>query len=442
MSSADKVQPEVKSSDQLLVWNAISRFLPVSHPDHSYWWKVTGRHLALMMHEAEYPLERQIENLLFYFFTVIPRLGPQPTSREPWFKSRVAAGAGDGAPIGYSWRWSIGDTKPGIRYYIEPVGALTGTPADQLNEVATKELLVELGSLLPDADLSLFWKFAPHLRPNLTDSASLQAFAGSALLLGVEIPPSSSAVDIMTYWFARAPTQAAQLLDSTLPAAMRDAYGAEADLTALAAVRDFMAKDPNGSQLTMTGTTATDCRRPADARVKIYVATRNSSFDHIAAVMTFGGRKTVSSELMAQLQELWYRLKGLQPDFPTSAQLPLPAGDGGANPIGLSFYFDIQPKHALPDVKAYFAVGKHAKTDLAAAEAVTGFLERHGRGRYTKAYMNALQGVVTPEELRTRRGAQAYYSVAFKKGQVDITSYFVPQVYRRFDEIEAEINGR
>ncbi|OCK75258.1 hypothetical protein K432DRAFT_409188 [Lepidopterella palustris CBS 459.81] len=249
------------------------------------------------------------------------------------------------------------------------MGALTGTPADPSNEVATKELLWELGKVLPEADLSLFWKFAPHLRPKLMDEATRQKFLGSSLLVGLEMALESNTVDIKTYLYPRVPAQVSELLNNIIPKPMRDAYGADVSLDSLNAVCDFIATDPHGSQLIPPGTTAIDCCRPQDARVKFYVVSRNRSFDHIAAIMTLGGRKTA--------------------DFPTSAQLPPQnedgaANDGGPNPNGLSFSFNIQPRRALPDVKAYFDVAKHAKSDMAAAEAVIGFLERHGRGRYAR----------------------------------------------------------
>ncbi|KAL9094768.1 MAG: hypothetical protein Q9165_003039 [Trypethelium subeluteriae] len=430
------------SDTQLQIFNALSRFLPIQDDHQAFWWKLTGPHIARMMHEAEYPVHRQVEYLLFHRFAVIPRLGPQPTTAMPRFKSRVAAGAGDGTPIGYSWRWGLAGSNPYIRNYVEPLGSLTGTPADPSNEAATKELLWECGRLLPGIDLSMFWKFASHLRPNLVDEATREKFAGSSLLVGLEMRPESNTVDIKTYMYPRVPSQVDELLHSTVPKAMRDAYGTDVSLDSLNAVSDFMRTDPDGSQLVPPGTTAIDCCRPKDARVKFYVVSRNTSFDHIAAIMTLGGRKPAPPGLIRQLRELWYALKGLDFDFPTSDQLPVP--DEGAasatNPNGLSFYFDIQPGHALPDVKAYFDVSKHSKSDMAAAEAVVSFLERHGRGPNPRAYINVLQGMVPVEELQTRRGVQAFFSVAFKKGEIDITSYFIPQAYRRFAEIKAELN--
>jgi DMATS type aromatic prenyltransferase len=161
--------------------------------------------------------------------------------------------------------------------------------------------------------------------------------------------------------------------------------------------------------------------------------------------MTLGGRNPVPSKAIDQLHELWYTLRGLEADFPTSAQLPSHEsiavnGGGIPDPSLLPFHFHIQAQPASTVVKAYFEVGDHAKSDIAAAKTLTGFLERRGRGGKTKDYLNAFQGLLSLKELHTRSGVQGYISVGFEKGELDITSYINPLAYRRFDEIKADLN--
>ncbi|KAF3481321.1 putative VrtC [Arthroderma uncinatum] len=433
---------------QLGVFNNVSRFLPDDDENHLFWWKTTGRHFARMIHEARYPEPRQVELLLFYRFVIAPRLGPKPTSAEPRFRSRVAPGIGDGSPIGYSWRWGTGrGSKPLIRHYIEPMGLLTGTAADPLNEFAAKEMLWHLGKIIPSASLPLAWKFAAHIRPNLTDEAARQA-AGSSMLVGLQCAPDSDSVEVMAGLMTKAPSQVKELLNTIFPRAMRDAYGEDASLDSLNIVREFIETDPHGRHLTMLGTTAIDCCSAESSRFKVYVTTNNTSFDHIAAVMTLGGRKPESPKSIAQLKELWYGLKGLEADFPTSSEPPSVTVNGSAhgraaganaNISGVTFYFDIHPKYPVLHVKLQVDVSKHAETDAAAIKAVTSFLERRGQGDDARAYMNVVHGMVTEKELDTRRGLQAFFAFAVKKGEIDITSYFLPQIYRRFAETQAEI---
>ncbi|PGH27438.1 hypothetical protein AJ80_00916 [Polytolypa hystricis UAMH7299] len=436
------------SESQLHIFKAISRFLPDKDEHHSFWWKVTGRHVARMLHEARYPKERQVELLLFHRFTVVPRLGPKPTSTEPWFKSSVAHGAGDGSPIGYSWRWGTGsDSKPVIAQYVEPMGSLTGTAADPLNEFATKEMLRELGKILPSASMSSVWKFAAHLRPNMTDEAT-RATADSSMVVGMECGSESDTIDVIAGLNMRAPQQVSELT-TIFSNTMRDIYGPDTPLDCLNAVRDFIETHPHGKYLTMLGTTGIDCRMPESSRFKIYVTTRNMSFDHIASIMTLGGRKKESTESLKQLRELWYGLKGLDAGFPTSAQSSTVSMNGRGdqcdtaadpNTSGVAFSFAIHPKYTVPQVKLQVDIGKHATSDWAAIEAVTSFLAQRGQARDAQAYRNTVCGIVSEQDLRTHRGLQASFEFAIKNGEIDITSYFLPQVYRRFAEIQDELN--
>ncbi|KAJ5497186.1 aromatic prenyltransferase [Penicillium fimorum] len=437
------------TESQLRVFHNVSRFLPTDDANQVFWWQTTGRHFAIMMHEARYLEARQVELLLFYRFVVAPRLGPRPTSAIPGFHSRVAPGIGDGSPIGYSWRWGTGpDTRPLIRHYVEAIGSLTGTTADPLNEFAAKEMLYHMSQRVPGVELPLAWKFAAHIRPSLTDEPT-RAVAGSSILIGLQCAPDSAGIDVMAGLMTRSPAQVPELLQSIFPRAMRDAYGPDASLDGLNMVRDFVCDDPQGQYLTILGTTAIDCCAAATSRFKVYVTTTNTSFAHLVAVMTLGGRKPESSESLAQLQELWYALKGLEPDFPETAEPPSSvngAANGtasrspNANMSGVTFYFDIHPKYPFPHIKLQVDVSKHATSDLDAINAVMGFLGRRGQKDDAEAYLNVVRSMVSDEELRTRRGLQAFFAFAFKKGAVDITSYFLPQIYRRFDEIQVELH--
>ncbi|GFF43086.1 7-dimethylallyltryptophan synthase [Aspergillus udagawae] len=429
--------------EPLPMFDALCRSLPVGTADEQFWWKLTGRHLARMMLEAGYPEHRQVECLLFHRFKIVPTFGPQPTSAEPWYRSRVAAAAGDGAPISYSWRFGTADRKPYIRNYIEPLGPMTGTAADPNNDIATRAFLQDLTNTLPNLDLSLFWTFEPHLVSRFSDKADREKYAGPSVLTGVEFSPDSDAIEIKMYLYPRLPEQISQLLSTIIPKAMREAYGEDVCLDSLNLVKDFLTNHPDGRQLNPRGTTGIDCCKVQDSRVKFYVATNNTSFDHIANVMTIGGRRPLSEEVLNKLRELWYELNGLPADFPTSEQVPAGSVELPSGHHGVGFYYDIQPSLALPDVKAFINVRKHAKSDLSAAETVIGFLERHGQGHHNpRAYLNVLRDIVPAEELETRVAAQAFYSVAVKKEELDITAYFIPQVYRRFASVQVELNGQ
>ncbi|KAL2866115.1 prenyltransferase nscD [Aspergillus lucknowensis] len=427
----------------LPIFDALCRFLPAGTDDEQFWWKLTGRHVARMLHEAEYPEARQVECLLFHRYTIVPTFGPQPRSAEPWYRSRVAASASDGAPVSYSWRFGTATRKPYICNIIEPLGPLTGTAADPNNEIATKALLNEFTSTLPHVDMSLFWAFDPHLANRFANKEEREKYAGPRVLTGVEMYPTSNAVEVKMYLYPRIPAQIEKLLTTTLPLAMRDAYGKDVSLDSLNVVTDFLTNHPDGQLLTPRGTTAIDCCKTEKSRVKFYMATPNTSFDHIATVMTIGGRREVPAEMLSGLREFWYALNRLPADFPTSQPVPeAPVAQNEHSHPGVGFYYDIQPGLAVPDVKIFIDVRKHSKSDMAAAETVVSFLERRGwGGDNPRAYLNVLREIVPADELETRTGAQAFFSAAFKRGQFEVTAYFIPQVYRRFRAMQAEMNG-
>ena len=328
-----------------------------------------------------------------------------------------------------------------IRHYIEPIGSLTGTDADPLNECAAKEMLWHLARIVPGIELPHAWKFAAHIRPTLTDEPTRKT-AGSSMLIGLQCAPDSCGVDVMAGLMTQAPCQVKVLLDTILPRAIWDAYGEDASLDGLNMVRDFIQTDHQGSHLTVLGTTAINCCAMAASQFRVYMTTSNTSFNHFAAIMTLGGRKTELPKSVSQIKELWYGLKGSPANFSTTLGSPssvsgAATSNANANVSSVTFYFDIHPRYSLPHVKLQVDVSKHSMSDMGAIQAVMGFLERRGQGGEARAYLRVVLGMVSEEELRTRRGLQAFFAFAFKGGNINITSNFLPQIYRRFAETQA-----
>lgn len=50
-----------------------------------------------------------------------------------------------------------------MRYTIEPIESFTGTILDPLNQASTRDLLYELGLIMPSLDLTWFYHFATAL---------------------------------------------------------------------------------------------------------------------------------------------------------------------------------------------------------------------------------------------------------------------------------------
>lgn len=72
-SIAYATAPPIKSPPP--AWQTLSQILPLRDADKDYWWGLTGLQLAHMLHEADYPLAKQYEALLFhYHWTVRSKL--------------------------------------------------------------------------------------------------------------------------------------------------------------------------------------------------------------------------------------------------------------------------------------------------------------------------------------------------------------------------------
>ena len=137
------------------VWQKINKWLSPRDAHQDFWWDVTGQHLATMLHEAGYPLSRQYECLMFHYYIIVPRMGPQPgPSGQPAFKSFMTD---DFSPIEYSRKWGdTDDDPPGIRLSVEHIGPNAGTALDIYNRESITNVLDHLNAADTSIDPVLF----------------------------------------------------------------------------------------------------------------------------------------------------------------------------------------------------------------------------------------------------------------------------------------------
>ena len=173
---------------------------------------------------------------------------------------------------------------------------------------------------------------------------------------------------------------------------------------------DFLKDDPDGSELHML-ILGIDCVAPTKSRVNFYMRTPSTSFDHIAVIMSLGGRRKMNPEALAELEELWRAILGLHENFSSSAELPKDLHCTS----GVLFYFDIKPGCSTPDVKVYIPVRHYGKNDGSIASGLTIFLQERGRGRFLKQYTSMLRGFAEQQVLDSRTGLYTYISVGFQE---------------------------
>ncbi|KAI0182302.1 dimethylallyl tryptophan synthase GliD1 [Xylaria flabelliformis] len=442
------------------VWNKLKQYLPSRDPDTDFWWKYSGLHLALMLEEAEYPPEKQMAALLFFYYWGAPYMGPTPmtdSSRVNW-KSLVQP---DGTPIEYSWKWpQAGAGAPEIRYDFEPIGAQAGTEWDPLCQLAAKELMGRLAMNITEARVDNTWFY--HFMSTLFehDSTKLMAAAArgehisSTVLMAAEFLPRG--VSFKTYIQPR-------LLGypGVTPVSVYESSiaGIESSTPARTAVHDFLRTSEEG-KLMCPFSVGVD-NRPG-SRLKWYFNSPHTSFASVRSILTLDGR-IQSPHLEGQLRDLEELIRsvlGLRDDFPETEHpavflgakspynLPPPpppaqdsSGVDASTPVtfapGYPYYFDVAPGQDLPGVKWSLPVRNYNIGDLQVAKAFTAWMEKQGRGAYCKRYMSLLARLAATKgtTLEQSKGLQEFISVMLKpNGEIDVTTYLAALAFSEAEE--------
>ncbi|MCJ1306631.1 hypothetical protein MMC25_000274 [Agyrium rufum] len=413
------------------IWDKINQWLSPRDSNQDFWWSVTGRHLATMLHEAGYPLHRQYEYLLFHYYVVVPRMGPEPTSSgSPHFKSFMT---GDFSPVQYSWQWGNGaEDPPEIRLSVELIGPHAGTALDPYNQTSTVDLLDQMHAAISSIDVPWFKQFLPYFQPHSTDSEAGKDW-GSSLFTAYALG-ADGAIGVKAYFVPRNARLIHDFISHGFREAIQNVQGdgsSLGDLSAFSALSDFMTFSPDGQKLQMV-ILGIDCVVPAESRMKVYMRTPSTSLAHVISILSLGGRKILSPASIAEIKELWHVTLGIDADYPEQAELPSREHETS----GLLFYFDIKPRSKLPDVKLYIPVRHYGKDDASIARGLLGFLEKRGRaGVYKDKYLAMLRGFAGQRKMMSTKGLHTYISFAVRKdGGLLLRSYLSSQIYERLEK--------
>ncbi|KAL9123288.1 MAG: hypothetical protein Q9187_000160 [Circinaria calcarea] len=415
------------------IWSMVSRWLPSRNADCDYWWQLTGPHLAVMLFEAGYSVHDQYEGMLFHYHTVVPRLGPCASpSQTPKWKSLLTV---DGTPIEYSWKWNTVYGVPDVRYTMEPIGSLTGTSIDPLNQDSTKDLLYKLSLAMPSLDLTWFHHFAAAFYDSDKQKYATEPDAHLTTTMSLAFEFLEKGLTVKTYFAPKKLGQKGPVGLDIWENAVRGIAPANASLDK---VFSFIKTDVEGSLL-QPFMLAIDCVKPSKSRMKLYVQSPHTSFDSVRTIMTMGGQIHGMDHALEELNELIKLTVGLDKDFPSSREIPASTAYAPAAlanfkdlPILLSgylYYFDVAPGSSVPDIKFYIPIRRYGKDDLQIARGLTRWMESRGRGRFNDNYMRILESLATHRTLDSAVGVQTYISCAFQKGELSITTYMGPEAY-------------
>ena len=410
--------------------------LRYSQEDMAWWWGATGPILALMMEKAGYSVESQAAGLLFYYKWIVPALGPRPTIHGDPVGRRDFM-TDDLSPIEMSWSWDDSsidpNSKPKIRYAIEPIGFESESQNDMSNIHASQKLINNLKSSIPGINWTWLERLQKAFKTEAIESeqgtspASLRKRSANSFL-GFETNEMN--VDIKGY--LRVPEALSAQNDplSSIFQAVRSLETNGVTFPALDRLGEFLKSDPVGSSLEVLDVPglAVDCVDPQIARLKIYVRSKDTRFETVMKVLNLGDQDTqLTPLLLSELFPLWKNVFGCSEDFSTSDRLT----ELHDECAGVLYNFEFKSGSPSVSPKLYIPVKYYGVSDGCAAYGLTNYLRQRGRSRYTGAYLDLIQSMCYYKSLGSTQGLQTYIQCGFKKGSLSLTSYISPQIYHK-----------
>ncbi|KAK0739371.1 tryptophan dimethylallyltransferase-domain-containing protein [Apiosordaria backusii] len=390
---------------------------------HAAMWNMRlGDQLSRLMQMAGYSKDSQAIHRAFFAENVAPALGPCPdgTTTMPQWPSFMTD---DHTPVEFSWAWSEKSSTPCVRYSAEPIGWLAGSDADPLNTKATIGLLGRTLPLAPNLDLYWYRHLLGALTTN-TPTSSHHPLSQTFTAFDLER-------DSMTVKYYFLPTHKALSLGKSnlelaedailaLPSPCRtDLNGFESPLRT---VTDFIRSHPTPSQPTVE-IVAVDCVDPALSRIKIYVRSRETTFDSVVRMLTLGGGlPPLSEDARSSLVELWCGVFGVSD---TKEQLSAK----NHRTAGILYYYELKAGGKV-GAKVYLPVRHYGKSDEQIARGLSGYLTKRGKGlNGGMSYYDGVAALCGNRTRLSRLGFHTYITCAVKGNDLNINAYFNPQVY-------------
>ena len=395
--------------------------------------------LAILLQKAGYSIDAQRKHLMFYHHNIVPKLGAGPDAQglPKYWKSFMTDHF---SPVELSWEWGCSGDAPIIRFSFEPIGPFAGTPVDPLNQHATNSLVRRYQPLIQDCDLRLYDYFSAKLLTYSSTEADLgPANQGHRSRTFAAFELAKDALMLKAYFLPA--FKAAEMGQSTwevISQAIQDlpAYSIET-FTGLTAIENFMVASSFGSEL-QAEIFAIDCVKPIKSRLKVYMRSRSTCFDSVRDIMTLGGALNDdsapgSSHGLKELEKLWRLVLFCQgnedePEFSATNEL----SRNDHRTAGILYYFDIKHGMALPGVKVYIPVRHYCENDRAIAKGLSTYLYCRGQGFLASKYVEALEriGSSSSPSLHCRLGLQTYLGCSIVGGELRLTSYIAPKVYK------------
>ncbi|EGN95872.1 hypothetical protein SERLA73DRAFT_187119 [Serpula lacrymans var. lacrymans S7.3] len=414
---------QVQSVQVQSVYDILSKSLSFTN-DGKFWWDTTGRMLASMFSLLGYDVHVQYFHMLFFHLRVRPYMGPRPNwQNQAEFKSYMTD---DHTPIEVSWIVNPDGTAT-VRYAIEPIDLNSdNSKAAALQMVeelkpAIRNLNLEWFDILNDA---LVW----HGNSNIAGAKHATQY-----FLGFDCAHTGN-VTLKAYFLPEIKSVKTRVSKDELVSRALVAldHGLE---TPWKATVDYFDTLPSSIRPSVE-IIATDCAAPKDSRIKVYVRTRSTKFSDLEGLMTLGGKLKgkVIEDAMSNLTSLWemiMRVDTSAPDWKEQRLTPRLSVEANDNHItgGLLLYYELKPGCPLPFPKVYLPVRHYCSDDLAIAEGMEAYHRKKG-GVFVDGYIRDVESIFgRHRSLSARTGIHTYVSLAIKKSDFEVTSYFNPEAY-------------
>jgi hypothetical protein len=161
--------------------------------NRSYWWNTSGRDLANMLREANYPEEVQRNFLSYYRDSICTQLGPRPDSNS------AKSGVGwDGSPLEYSWELKGSTKKSAVRFVVDLSPLHPADNENPLSMESTQKVVDAMAAKTPGFDDTWVhslkrWFVYSHLSPEEQKALVKESGQQTSVILGFDIYPTISA---------------------------------------------------------------------------------------------------------------------------------------------------------------------------------------------------------------------------------------------------------
>jgi DMATS type aromatic prenyltransferase len=286
--------------------------------NRSYWWNTSGRDLANMLREANYPEEVQRNFLSYYRDSICTQLGPRPDSNS------AKSGVGwDGSPLEYSWELKGSTKKSAVRFVVDLSPLHPADNENPLSMESTQKVVDAMAAKTPGFDDTWVhslkrWFVYSHLSPEEQKALVKESGQQTSVILGFDIYPTISApggLPVMAKIYYP-PCYAAAAKGITRWQAVAQGIQQLPEinsfpniLKSLAVIDDYLADKPIEWQSGVRYL-ATDLVKPGKARMKMYMRCWGDSFDEIWDYYTLGGRIPELNEDKEKFRDLVDLLSG------------------------------------------------------------------------------------------------------------------------------------